>query len=546
MRLGSAATAAALVLLALSAPAGPASAAQPNTNFIELAHVDPYAQYNDCWGYRDPNTGREYAILGTTTGISIWNITDPFNPYETGFVRTTGSNSGWRDIDTYGDNIYAVSEGSQTGLQMIDISDPESPDSLGKKHAITSHTLWIDKDAAVAYCMGVGGVPGAAGFRAYSLATPDNPVMLANWGSPYYHDLWAGNGRAYGAAIQSGGHFDILDVSNLPTVTLTAPVTYPDGFTHNAWPSDDGDYVFTTDELLGTGTVRVFDVTNTASVVQVADFPLYTNTCVHNVYVKGDTAYCSWYEEGILAFDVTDPLDPVQIGSFDTGPDTTGPFGGYIGCWAVYPFLPSGVIVTSDILQGMHLVYYADEIGTVSGTVTEEGSLLPLEGVEVSVPDFFNRRVVTDAGGNYTAIVPGGSHMVFASKSGYGTESANVLVTDGGVTDQDFVMSQDPTGVGTSAPVSGLVRLSPAAPNPSRGATTLALDVPRPTDLTLVVFDASGRRVRTLAAGPFPQGRHAVDWDGRDDAGRALPSGAFFARLVAGDSQQSTKILLTR
>ncbi|MCI0635393.1 MAG: carboxypeptidase regulatory-like domain-containing protein, partial [Actinobacteria bacterium] len=312
------------------------------------------------------------------------------------------------------------------------------------------------------------------------------------------------------------------------------------------WPSDDGNHVFTTDELLGTGTVRVFDVSNTASVLEVAQFPVYANTCVHNVYVKGDTAYCSWYEEGILAFDVTDPTTPVQIGSFDTGPDTTGPFGGYIGCWAVYPFLPSGVIVTSDILQGMHLVTYADEIGTVSGTVTEEGSLLPLEGVEVRIPDFFNRRVITDANGNYSAVLPGGSHMVLASKSGYMTGSANVLVVDGGVTDQDFVLTQDPTGIDGGAPASAVVRLSPAAPNPSRGETTFALDLPRPADLSLAVFDASGRRVRTLAAGAFPQGRHAVSWDGRDDAGRAVPSGAFFARLEAGDVRRSTKILLTR
>ncbi len=544
MRLGSIASAA-LFAFAGSAFGGGASAAQPNTNFIELAHVDPYTQYNDCWGYRDPNTGDEYAILGTTTGISIWNVTDPFNPYETGFIRSTGNTSGWRDIDTYGDNIYSVTEGSGGGLQMIDISDPEAPDSLGKQGNFTAHTLWIDAATGVAYCMGTSFAFGA-GFRAFSLANPDNPAFLVNWASPYYHDLHARNGVAYGAAIQNGGRFDILDVSSLPTVTLTTAVTYPNGFTHNVWPSDDGNHVFTTDELLGTGTVRVFDVSNTASVLEVAQFPVYANTCVHNVYVKGDTAYCSWYEEGILAFDVTDPTTPVQIGSFDTGPDTTGPFGGYIGCWAVYPFLPSGVIVTSDILQGMHLVTYADEIGTVSGTVTEEGSLLPLEGVEVRIPDFFNRRVITDANGNYSAVLPGGSHMVLASKSGYMTGSANVLVVDGGVTDQDFVLTQDPTGIDGGAPASAVVRLSPAAPNPSRGETTFALDLPRPADLSLAVFDASGRRVRTLAAGAFPQGRHAVSWDGRDDAGRAVPSGAFFARLEAGDVRRSTKILLTR
>jgi hypothetical protein len=152
---------------------------------------------------------------------------------------------------------------------------------------------------------------------------------------------------------------------------------------------------------------------------------------------------------------------------------------------------------------------------------------------------------MTDVNGNYSAVLPGGSHQVFASKAGYAPGSANVLIVDGAVTDQDFALTPA-TGVGDGAVPSGLVRLSAPAPNPSRGETTFALDVPRPTRLTLVVFDVSGRLVRTLADGAYPTGRHAVTWDGRDDAGRDVPSGAFFAKLNAGGVQGSTKILLTR
>ncbi len=540
-----------LVASFLSMPPSGARAAQPNTNFIELAHVDPYAQYNDCYGYRDPNTGVEYAILGTNTGTSVWNVGDPFNPYETGFIPSTGATPNhWRDFDTYGDNLYVTTEGSAGGLQVIDLANPEAPVQVIKKHNFTSHTLWIDQGAGVAYCMGAGGIVGAAGFRGYSLADPNNPTILADWASPYYHDLWASNGVAYGAAIFEGGHFDILRVTNLPTVTVKAAVAYANGFTHNVWPSDDGQYLYSTDELLGTGTVRVWDISDTASVVQVAQFPVWTNTCVHNVYIKNDTAYCAWYEEGVLAFDVTDPLTPVQIGSFDTGPDTVA-IGNYAGCWTVYPFLPSGVVVSSDIKQGMHLLYYADEIGVVSGTVTDFVTGLPIAGAEVAVPDFFNRRVTTDGAGNYSAILPGGSHDVNASAAGYLSDLTGAAVTDGDTTDLDIALVPSAaTGVGagrgTESGSTPRVVLGAPSPNPTRGEATVSLDLPRAGAVSLAVFDSSGRLVRTLAAGALPAGRHAVAWDGRDDAGRAVASGAFVVRLDAGGERRSAKLVLTR
>jgi choice-of-anchor B domain-containing protein len=540
-----AAAALAAELLA-SAPSG--QAAQPNTNFIELSHRDTYAQYNDCWGYRDPNTGVEYAILGTTTGISIWNISDPFNPYETGFIKSTGSTSGWRDMDTYGDNLYSVSEGGG-GLQIIDLSNPEAPDSIGKQGNFTAHTLWIDKDAGVAYCNGSGGA--AAGFRAFDLATnPDTPTLITMWSSPYYHDIYVKDGKGYGCAIYNGGYFDILRLTNLPTVTVMGTATYASGFTHNAWPSDNGQYLFTTDEILGTGTVRVWDVSDTASVVPVTQFPVYANTCVHNVYIRSDTAWCSWYEEGVLAFDVTDPFSPVQIGSFDTGPDTTSPFGNYAGCWSVYPFLPSGVMVTSDIAQGMHLIAYADEIGTISGTVTDLITGDPIVNAAVRTPGFYNRTVLTNANGEYSATLPGGTLTVIATEATHSPDTSSVVILDGQTTDHDIVLTPIGTdvrpGEDAAGAASAAVRLEAPAPNPTRGGAAIAFELPRAERATLAVFDASGRRVRLLAAGALPAGRHALAWDGLDDAGRAVASGAFLLRLDVGSEHRTAKLVLAR
>ncbi|MBC8426854.1 hypothetical protein H8E07_22295 [bacterium] len=75
--------------------------------------------------------------------------------------------------------------------------------------------------------------------------------------------------------------------------------------------------------------------------------------------------------------------------------------------------------------------------------------------------------------------------------------------------------------------------LHPVHPNPFNPSTRFAFDLPRPGPFTLRVHDLRGRVVRTLAEGSIPAGSHTATWNGRDDDGRALPSGAYVIRLEA-------------
>ncbi len=68
-----------------------------------------------------------------------------------------------------------------------------------------------------------------------------------------------------------------------------------------------------------------------------------------------------------------------------------------------------------------------------------------------------------------------------------------------------------------------------AAPNPTRGESTIAFELARPASLSIEIFDASGRRVRTFAFGSLSAGRHQAAWDGHDDRGAALPAGVYYA-----------------
>ena len=69
-------------------------------------------------------------------------------------------------------------------------------------------------------------------------------------------------------------------------------------------------------------------------------------------------------------------------------------------------------------------------------------------------------------------------------------------------------------------------------PNPALGRCVLQFSLAAPAQGSLTLFDASGRKIRTLESGEFARGVHAPRWDGRDDAGRSAPEGIYFAQLA--------------
>ncbi len=79
---------------------------------------------NDIWGWTDPETGKEYAIMGRTTGTSFVDISDPANPVYLGNLALHGStfSSTWRDIKVYADHAFVVSEANNSGMQVFDLT----------------------------------------------------------------------------------------------------------------------------------------------------------------------------------------------------------------------------------------------------------------------------------------------------------------------------------------------------------------------------------------------------------------------------------------
>jgi len=101
---------------------------------------------------------------------------------------------------------------------------------------------------------------------------------------------------------------------------------------------------------------------------------------------------------------------------------------------------------------------------------------------------------------------------------------------------------------GTAAPAGAPpgARIATIFPNPANPAATVAVDVPASGDVAVQVLDARGRAVRTLHRGWLDAGRHRWRWQGRDAAGRPLPSGVYLVRVTGPWTAASGRLMLVR
>ncbi len=86
--------------------------------------------------------------------------------------------------------------------------------------------------------------------------------------------------------------------------------------------------------------------------------------------------------------------------------------------------------------------------------------------------------------------------------------------------------------------------LEPAVPNPSSGEVQIRYSLARDARAVVTIYNAAGRRMRTLGGGDEAAGLHEVIWDGRDDAGSRVRAGVYFYRMVAGEWHSERKVIV--
>ncbi|MBU46990.1 MAG: hypothetical protein CMD28_06120 [Flavobacteriales bacterium] len=318
--------------------------------------------YNECWGL--VVNDREFAIIGSTAGTHFFDVTDPINSSEVAFVPGgyTGGGVIHRDYHDFSGYLYIVcDEGSSSTLQIIDITNlPNSVNTVYDSDILftRAHNIFIDTATAKLYACASNNA-----MNIYSLIDPINPVLLMNYNDVgHVHDAYVRNDTAYLNCGNDG--FRIIDFSPLDWPTPPSPAyinlgvltTYPDaGYNHSGWLSDDGKTYIMQDENHGYD-VKILDVSdfNNISVLSTFNSGVDPNSMAHNGIIKDNLAYIPYYHDGLRVFDISNPSNPIQIWKYDTySPNNHS---SYKGAWGVYPYLPSGNIIVSDMQTGLYII----------------------------------------------------------------------------------------------------------------------------------------------------------------------------------------------
>ena len=389
-------------------------------------------------GYVD-TLGNEYALVGNYNGLSIVNVSNPSSPFIA--FDVPGTPSEWREVKTWGKYAYVTTEGCCNGLQIINLSN--LPASITTKtwkgdgailnQLNTIHALHID--AGYAYLFGsnisFANANQGAGIIV-SLADPWNPAYVGHTPGTYIHDGYVRNDTLYSCHIYDG-YFSVFDLSNKANPVSLATQITPGQFTHNSWLNTQGNVLFTTDEVTNSY-LTSYDISNLGNIKELDRFQ-YTpgsGSIVHNVQSINDFEVVSWYKDGVAIVDAARPDNLILVGYYDTYPQGSGD--GFNGDWGVYPYLPSGNLVVSDIDNGLFVLTPTYIRGCyLEGNVTDSVTGAPLNGVSV--------QIITDpmvkqsklTGDYKTGIATAGTYSVQYSKAGYITKIINNVVLQNGI-----------------------------------------------------------------------------------------------------------------
>mgnify|MGYP001177878008 FL=1 len=355
----------------------------PCKGYDLLAHIDlstlGSGQGNDCWGWTDSSTGKEYVLMGLDNGTAFIDINESTNPILIGKLPTTTENSSWRDIKVYDNHAYIVSEADSHGVQVFDLTrlreanPPEtvSPDSV-LQTVPTAHNMVVNPDSGYGYVVGTDRKDDfRGGVHFLDLNNPQSIKFVGGYADAgFSHDAQVVNYRGpdqdyVGKEIFTGSNESklvVIDVTDKQNPKTIAETSYQNTqYVHQGWFDKTQRFFILGDELdefrLGGKTrTLVFDLNDLDNPVLHHTYYGPTAAIDHNGYVVEDLFYLANYSAGIRVIDIGGLADKnmKEIGFFDTFPEHNSTV--FNGAWNVYPFFESGVITISDINRGLFLI----------------------------------------------------------------------------------------------------------------------------------------------------------------------------------------------
>lgn len=358
----------------------------PNKDSISLYEF----KYSGCWGWFQESKKKEYAIVGSRSGVYFIDITDPYKPKVCSYIIGRGVAMG-REVKTYKNYCYVTCNGGSgiSGLQIIDMKYlPDSTHivSSGIDFLKSSHTIWVDGNKMYAGSVNLAQTE-TSGMCVFSLKDPENPFLLRNVNQDftyvYAHDMYAKNDTVYVNDPGRGLHVLKFDTILNRFQMLGSYSGYnKQGYNHSSFLTQNSKYLVFCDEIPAGVPIHLVDVSNLSNIQPITEFIPYPLTTPHNPYILGNEwAIISCYEDGLHIYDISNPYKVKKAGFFDTNNQSgflQGAYiNGYSGNWGAYPFLPSKTIIATDGKNGIFLLDASEIYNQRKDSVVKEISVIP-------------------------------------------------------------------------------------------------------------------------------------------------------------------------
>jgi choice-of-anchor B domain-containing protein len=379
----------------------------PCNDYDLMSHItnfnlgDSSTRGNDSWGWTDPDTQKEYALMGINSGVVFIDITNPTAPVMLGTLKTNTESSSWRDVKVYKDHAFIVSEAAGHGMQVFNlnrlrnVSSPPEIFTSDKDFTEfgSAHNIVINETSGYAYIVGTNRNNSLGGGSLFiNIQDPVNPVIEGGFAEGgYSHDAqvitYSGPDTDYtNKEILIGSNENeivIADVTNKTNPVVISTLSYDNvKYTHQGWFTEDLKYFIIGDELdelqIGNKTRSIiFDFTDLDNPVYHFDYFGSTNAIDHNGYVKDNVYYQANYTAGVRMIDVsnTENKSFSEIGFFDTFPPNNNT--AFNGVWSVYPYFSSGNIIISDMNGGFFVIRKSGTLSLNSEMTNPNFSIFP-------------------------------------------------------------------------------------------------------------------------------------------------------------------------
>jgi len=397
-----------------------------------------------CRAYVD-STGGEWALVGTSAGVSIVDLHDPAQPVQR--FAVPGLPNNWRELRTWNGFAYVGSEADSSGITIIDLR--QLPDTVYWKNWFgdgayagkvrRSHTV----QTANGYLFIFGGGNVTNGATIADLSDPWNPHIVGKYTLNYVHDGFIRGDTLWTSEIYEG-QFGVVDISDVKDPQLITTNPTPGKFNHNSGLSDDSQILFTTDEKQN-APLTSFDVSDLDNITLLDTyFPSQKpDKEVHNVRVKGDFLVNPSYGGQLTIVDASRPANLIETGWAVVGTSLV---------WDADPYLPSGIVFATAKNEGLFVFQPAyQHAAWLEGTVTDSASGQPLLGAKVFVTGTPNADTSKIDGSYKTGAALAGAYTVEVIKAGYQAKSiSNVALQNGEVTTLHIQLTPETTGLSDS------------------------------------------------------------------------------------------------